>query len=84
MQAAYINPFISSLKNTFQTMLACKARRGALSLKEDCKAKHQVSGVIGLSGKAVGTVVFAIALTAHLVRVARGEEPGVGTGGVIE
>ncbi len=60
MQAAYINPFISSLKNTFQTMLACKARRGALSLKEDCKAKHQVSGVIGLSGKAVGTVVLSL------------------------
>ncbi len=33
---------------------------------------------------AIGTVVFAIALTDHLVRVAMGGEPKVGDGGVIE
>ncbi len=59
MRVEYINPFIASLKHTFQTMLGCDARRGSLSLKQDNRAKHFVSGVIGLSGKAVGTVVVS-------------------------
>jgi len=33
---------------------------------------------------AIGTIVFAIALTDHLVRVAMGGEPKVGDGGAIE
>lgn len=59
MRVEHINPFISSLKKTFQTMLGCEARRGALALKGNHRAAHLVSGVIGLTGKAVGTVVVS-------------------------
>ena len=38
-------------------MLACEVRRGELRLKENGTQLHEVSGFIGLSGKAVGTVV---------------------------
>lgn len=59
MRVEYINPFIASLKNTFRTMLGCEARRGQLSIKKNGRAEHSISGVIGLSGKAVGTVVVS-------------------------
>lgn len=59
MQVEHINPFIAALKNTFQTMLSCEARRGNLVVKQDSRAAHEISGVIGLSGRAVGTVVVS-------------------------
>lgn len=59
MRVEYINPFIASLKNTFRTMLGCEAQRGALTVKDSRRAHHPISGVIGLSGKAVGTVVLS-------------------------
>lgn len=60
MRVEHINPFILSLKNVLQTMLECEARRGAISLKQDNRATHPISGVIGLSGTAVGTVVLSL------------------------
>jgi len=60
MQAEYINPFITSLSNAFLTMLGCEVKRGEISLKNDAMPKHEVSGTIGLSGKAVGTVVLSL------------------------
>ncbi len=59
MRAEYINPFVSSLRNAFCTMLSCEARRGEIRMKVDRRVQHCVSGVIGLSGKAVGTVVLS-------------------------
>ena len=59
MQVEYINSFISSLDHTFQTMLDCEVVRGQPVLKENLSPKFEVSGVIGLSGKAVGTVVVS-------------------------
>ena len=60
MKAEYINPFISSLSTAFQTMLGCQVERGALTLKSDSIPLYDFSGVIGLSGKAVGTVVVSL------------------------
>ncbi len=60
MRAEFINPFIASLSNTFQTMLDCRVRRGQLSLKQDSRSSHEISGVIGLTGNAVGTVVLSL------------------------
>jgi chemotaxis protein CheX len=59
MQVEYINPFLASLRNTFKTMLGCDARRGSVGIKKDHSPQYEVSGVIGLSGKAVGTVVLS-------------------------
>lgn len=66
MRVEYINPFIISLKNAFQTMLNCEARRGEVVLKSDNHAKHEISGIIGLSGKAVGTVVLSFSRSVAL------------------
>lgn len=58
MRAEHINPFIAAVKNAFRTMLDCEARRGDLALKQDRRPRYYVSGVIGLSGRAVGAVVL--------------------------
>ncbi|QDU25710.1 CheY-P phosphatase CheX [Anatilimnocola aggregata] len=60
MRADYINPFISALVNTFETMLSCQLTRGPLYLRGHETQLHDVSGVIGLSGHAQGTVVLSL------------------------
>lgn len=58
MQAEHINPFLRAVANTFTTMLGAEARRGELSMGDPRVRKYPVSGVIGLSGRAIGTVVI--------------------------
>ncbi len=60
MKAEYINPFMSSLSNAFETMLSCPVHRGKLAFKSAETPVFEVSGVIGLSGSAVGTVVLSL------------------------
>ena len=60
MKVEYINPFIASLNNAFQTMLGCAVHRGPLSLKDGNSPKYEISGIIGLSGMAIGTVVLSL------------------------
>ncbi len=60
MKVEYINPFIASVRNAFLTMLNCEVRRGAINLKDDSSPKYEISGIIGLSGRAVGTVVLSL------------------------
>jgi|YNPMSStandDraft_1061717.scaffolds.fasta_scaffold02024_4 chemotaxis protein CheX len=60
MRAEFINPFIHSLQKTFSTMLNCSVQRGQLSLKSDSRASYEISGVIGLTGRAVGAVVLTL------------------------
>ncbi len=60
MQVEYINPFITSLNNAFLTMLGCEVARGSISLKDDSTPQYEISGIIGLSGKAIGTVVLSL------------------------
>ena len=57
----FINPVITSLEETFDTMLNCKISRVGLMLMENNTALHPVSGIIGINGKqAVGTVVLTM------------------------
>jgi chemotaxis protein CheX len=58
MQAEHINPFIRSLVTTFSKMLKCEARRGPIALATNGERYYPISGVIGLSGNAVGAVVI--------------------------
>ncbi|MBX7166957.1 MAG: chemotaxis protein CheX [Pirellulales bacterium] len=60
MKVEYINPFISALVNTFDTMLGCPISRKSLSLKSSLSPHHEVSGIVGLSGQAQGTVVLSL------------------------
>ena len=60
MQVEYINPFIQSLTNVFRTMLNCELERKSLSLKDNTSPTYEVTGVIGLTGKASGAVVLSL------------------------
>ena len=62
MNLEYINPFVLSAHNVFETMLQCELTRGQLSLSDRFQSQHEVSGIIGLSGeRGSGTVVLSLA-----------------------
>ncbi len=56
----YINPVVSGLDKTFNTMLQRPIERLGLGLMENNLALHPVSGIIGISGRGVGTVVLSM------------------------
>lgn len=58
MKAEFINPFIHSTISVFDTMLGCKLVRTKLYLREQAAQEHTISGIIGLCGRATGTVVL--------------------------
>jgi chemotaxis protein CheX len=60
MKADYINPFLSSTTHVFSKMLSCPLKRGEIYLKDRTQPTYEVSGIIGLSGKALGTVVLSL------------------------
>jgi chemotaxis protein CheX len=60
MNVDYINPFVSAAVDVFSTMLDCPLARGKLSLSVNFQPAHEVTGVIGLSGKFNGTVVVSV------------------------
>jgi chemotaxis protein CheX len=60
MKVEYINPFVSSTIAVFDTMLGCAAQRGKPFVRTGKEPVHDISGIIGLSGKARGTVVLSL------------------------
>ena len=56
----FINPFIIAVSKTLETMAGCKVVREAPQIKKGKTALHPVSGIIGLSGVIVGTVVLTM------------------------
>lgn len=60
MRVEFINPFISATHDVFKTMLGCTLVRGPLSVKTEYTPMHEVSGLIGLSGKCRGMVVLSL------------------------
>jgi chemotaxis protein CheX len=60
MNVAYINPFLESTLAAFETMLAWKLHRGQPYAKQDVQPEQEVSAVIGLTGKARGSVVLGL------------------------
>jgi chemotaxis protein CheX len=60
LKAEHINPFLASTLEVFSTMTGCSLTRGELSLSLNFQPQHDVSGIIGLSGKASGTVVVSL------------------------
>lgn len=66
IKVEYINPFIESTMTVFRTMLNQTARRGSIYLKNAFQQSHEVTGVIGLSGMARGSVVVGLSQTTAL------------------
>ena len=60
MKVEYINPFLLAAKNVFSTMVGWEIERGQLYAKNGSEPEYEVSGIIGLSGRAVGTVVLSL------------------------
>jgi len=58
MRIEHINPFLTSLVTTFRTMLSTEVRRGQLTLSNPSERSYPISGVIGFTGEATGTVVI--------------------------
>ncbi len=56
MDVRLINPFISATANVIETMAFIKIKAGRPYLKKDSVAKGDVTGVIGLTGVANGTI----------------------------
>ena len=56
----YINPIVSGLEDVFKTMLDCSVQRTGIDLMENSQALHPVSGIVGVSGKGVGTIVLSM------------------------
>jgi chemotaxis protein CheX len=73
----FINPFIEATKNVFQTMIGVNVEREKLYLKNDHKMFGDISGVMGLSGSATGSVVISMPskLAVKIVAKMLGEEP---------
>lgn len=58
MDVKYINPFVSSICNTFETMCKLKVTIGKPELKTNDEPRTDVSSIIGFSGDAAGCVVI--------------------------
>ena len=56
----FINPFIEATRNLFSTMCGMKVDRKSLFLKNDHQMFGDISGVMGLSGAATGSVVISM------------------------
>lgn len=56
MDVNLVNPFIDATVNVLETMAFTKAQANKPYLKEDSIARGDVSGIIGLTGEASGTI----------------------------
>jgi len=72
-----MNPFVSATADVLETMAGIKITRKSLFLKKDQRMFGDVSGVIGLSGEAVGSAVisFPETLAKKIVAKMLSEEP---------
>jgi chemotaxis protein CheX len=60
VRVEFINPFITAVSKTFETMVGCKVTREPPQIKKEAQTLYPVSGIIGLSGVVVGTVVLTM------------------------
>jgi chemotaxis protein CheX len=58
MDVRYINPFIEAVRSVFSTMIHIDVTLGKPHLTE-ALCKHDISGVIGMSGDVVGSIVLS-------------------------
>ena len=71
MQLEYINPFIESVYELFETMLACPVERGNPNLVKKNEVTNDLVALIGLSGPVRGTVVMLFPKDTALKMVSR-------------
>jgi len=66
IKTEYINPFIESATTVFRTMLSLDVTRGTLYVKDGFQPSLEITGVIGLSGIAKGSVLLGVSKSVAL------------------
>jgi chemotaxis protein CheX len=59
MDVSYVNPFISATVNVFKTMLSTEIMPGKPRIKSLPYPTYDISGIIGLSGNAQGSIAIS-------------------------
>ena len=59
MDVAYVNPFITSTIETFTTMMNVEVSPGKPRVKQEPLPTYDISGIIGLSGDAQGSIAVS-------------------------
>jgi chemotaxis protein CheX len=59
VKVEHLNPFIVATMETFKSMLRTEITPGKLFLLTGSKVQHDISGIIGLSGGAKGTIALS-------------------------
>jgi chemotaxis protein CheX len=77
INAEFINPFVEATHSVFRTMLNLNLERGGLYVKQGLQPAHEISGFIGLTGAAKGTVLLGMGAQVALQATAilSGEHP---------
>ncbi len=71
MDVSYVNPFLKATNETFKTMIGIDVKMSAPIVKKTSEHHYDVSGVIGLSGEAQGTIALSFAKTTSLKVVSK-------------
>jgi chemotaxis protein CheX len=66
MKPEQIDSFLNSTVSTFDAMLGCTLIPREPFVRRRCQPEHEVCGIIGLSGKAKGTVMLCLGRDAAL------------------
>ena len=76
MDVQMINPFIEATMKVLETMASTKAKAQKAYVKKDKKATGDVSGIIGITGEAMGTISVSFSASSILAIVSKmfGEE----------
>lgn len=61
LTAEWVNPLIVAVRTVFETILDCRPERVGLTLKDERFPEYQLSAVISVTGRAVGTIVLSLA-----------------------
>ena len=64
--ADYVNPLMAATRTVFETMLGCTPKRTNLALKKTMEPQFDLSAVIGITGRANGTIVLSLSKGAAL------------------
>jgi chemotaxis protein CheX len=59
MDPAFITPFIAAVNNVFSTMMQLQVTVSDPTIKETPSTTYDVSGIIGMSGDVVGSIVLS-------------------------
>ncbi|MCL2182761.1 MAG: chemotaxis protein CheX [Chitinispirillia bacterium] len=66
MNVQYINPFINATAACFKNMILTDAKQGAPTIKKEPFPRYDISGIIGLSGGAQGSISLCFPMKSAL------------------